>query len=77
MLPTLMGINKSLNSLEDNPANPKTHASNDLIKEIMLLASFRFASSIGFTYLPHVKNLINQLGWHRLQGGIGFECVRN
>ena len=49
MIPTLMGINKSLKSLEDNPANPKNRANDDLIHEIKVLARNNGASSIGFT----------------------------
>jgi epoxyqueuosine reductase len=49
MIPTLMGINKSLKSLADNPANPKTRAAPELIDEIRALAKRNGASSIGFT----------------------------
>jgi epoxyqueuosine reductase len=49
MIPTLMGINKSLKSLADNPVNPKTHAEHALIEEIKVLASQNGTSSIGFT----------------------------
>jgi ferredoxin len=49
MIPTLMGIHKSLKSLSDNHANPKTHADSALIDEIKSLACRNGASSIGFT----------------------------
>ena len=49
MIPTLIGINKSLKSLEDNPVKPKTHANDALIDEIKTLAKQNGASSIGFT----------------------------
>ena len=49
MIPTLMGINKSLKSLADNPVNPKIHAEPALIEEIKALSTKNGASSIGFT----------------------------
>jgi len=49
MLPTLMGINKSLKSLVDNPDYPKTQADHAFIDEIKELAMQNGASSIGFT----------------------------
>ena len=48
MIPTLGGIRKSLKSLADNPAAPKTHASPALIEEIEQLAIEHGASSIGY-----------------------------
>ena len=49
MIPTLMGINKSLKSLADNPTNPKTLADPDLLEQIEELASRNGASSFGYT----------------------------
>jgi len=49
MIPTLMGINKSLKSLADNPVNPKIHGEPALIEEIKALSTKNGASSIGFT----------------------------
>jgi Pyruvate/2-oxoacid:ferredoxin oxidoreductase delta subunit len=52
MIPTLMGINKSLKSLDDNPANPKTHADHAFFDAIQDLARRHGASSIGYTKVP-------------------------
>jgi ferredoxin len=65
MLPTLMGINKSLKSLADNPANPRTHADPALIEEIKELASCNDASSIGFTKV--------EAGWVFQNKAISFD----
>jgi epoxyqueuosine reductase len=49
MIPTAMGITKSLKSLKDNPENPRTHAGNGLLDEVRDLAFRMGASSIGYT----------------------------
>jgi ferredoxin len=65
MIPTLMGINKSLKSLADNPVNPKTQADPALIEEIKELATRNGASSIGFTKV--------EAGWVFQNKAISFD----
>ena len=48
MISTLKGIHESLQSLETNPAAPKTHAEPGVIEEIETLARQSGISSIGF-----------------------------
>ena len=52
MIPILMGIRKSLKSLEDNPENPKTEADPSLIEDIAALALRSGVSSVGYTKIP-------------------------
>lgn len=52
MLPTMFGIQKSLRSLKNNPSAPKTHANEDLFKEIEEYALKLGASSVGYTKVP-------------------------
>jgi ferredoxin len=52
MLACLSGIRKSLESLEENPAQPKTEASPALIEELEEEAFRLGAASIGYTKLP-------------------------
>jgi epoxyqueuosine reductase QueG len=49
MIPTLMGIIKSLKSLEDNPVEPRTHADESILTEVQNLAFCKGISSIGYT----------------------------
>ena len=52
MLPTLFGIQKSLKSVKDNPATPKTQADAALFQEIEAYALGLGASSVGYTKVP-------------------------
>lgn len=53
MLPTLFGIRKSLSSLEDNSATPKTIGSEELFHEIERYALDLGASSVGYSKVPN------------------------
>ena len=52
MLQCLAGIKESLRTLDENPAQPKTEASQELIKELEAEAFKLGAASIGYTKLP-------------------------
>ena len=52
MIPTFLGIRKTLSSLRDNPATPKKLADADLLSEIKTRALKLGASSIGYTQVP-------------------------
>ena len=52
MIATMFGINKSLKSLSDNPACPRTHAEPDLIDDIETFAKRHGASSVGYAKVP-------------------------
>ena len=52
MLACLSGIKESLETLDDNPAQPKTEADQDLIAEVEAEAFRLGAASIGYTRLP-------------------------
>ena len=52
MLPTLLGIQKSLKSLKDNPPAPKIQADAALFQEIEAYALKLGASSLGYTGVP-------------------------
>jgi ferredoxin len=56
MLPTMLqclaGIKESLRTLDENPAEPKTEASQELIKALEVEAFSLGAASIGYTKLP-------------------------
>jgi ferredoxin len=52
MLPTLLGIHKSLRSLEDNPDTPETQGTESLFDEIESYALKLGASSVGYTKVP-------------------------
>jgi len=48
----LYGIHKSLNSVKDNPIEPKTQAAPSFFKEIETFALEMGASSVGYTKVP-------------------------
>ena len=52
MLQCLAGIRESLATLEENPAHPKTEASQELVEELEAEAFRLGAASIGYTKLP-------------------------
>ena len=52
MLQCLAGIKESLQTLDDNPAPPKSEANQELIKELEEEAFKLGAASIGYTKLP-------------------------
>jgi epoxyqueuosine reductase len=52
MIPAMLGIHKSLRSVKDNPAFPKTKAGPAFLEEVEALALKLGASSVGYTRVP-------------------------
>jgi epoxyqueuosine reductase len=52
MLPTVLGIRKSLKSLQDNPTQPKRQTDQGLLEELEAYVLQLGASSVGYTKVP-------------------------
>ncbi len=52
MLPTVLGVRKSLTSLSENPADPQRHAPAELLAELETNLCEWGASSVGYTQVP-------------------------
>ena len=49
---TILGVNRSVKSIKDNPEQPKTHIQEKLLRELKEYLYELGASSIGYTKLP-------------------------
>jgi NAD-dependent dihydropyrimidine dehydrogenase PreA subunit len=52
LLQNLRGVNRSIKSLNENPARPKTHISEGMLREMEAVIYSLGACSIGYTRLP-------------------------
>jgi epoxyqueuosine reductase len=58
MLASILGIRRSLRTVDQNPAQPRTHISETMLSELQTFARLRGVADIGYTKLP--RNLVFQ-----------------